>query len=459
MNDFVSRLAAIVGPAGLVSGAALAGRPPGFGQHNLDADVLVRPADTAQVSAVLRLCHADGRPVVTQGGLTGLVDGAASRPGDLILSTERLNAIEAVDPLALAMTVGAGAILQTVQEEAERHGLFYPVDLGARASCTIGGTIATNAGGMRVLRYGMTREAVLGLEAVLADGTVLSNLSSVIKNNTGYDLKHLFVGSEGTLGVVTRATLRLRPLPTTRQTALVAVPSFAALAGLLNHMLAASGGSLASFEALWPSFYAYMCRHTNPGAPPLALGQAYYAVIEALGSDEAPDRVRFEAGLERALGLGLVTDAVIAKSDDERRRLWRIRDDTMLLERDYKAMVNFDVSLPIGRMEDYVADITRQLAARFPRHDFFVFGHLGDGNLHFELCGEPLPRPEIETVERIVYDRLGEVGGSVSAEHGIGLEKKPYLSRSRGVPEIAAMRAIRRALDPKGILNPGKLFD
>jgi FAD/FMN-containing dehydrogenase len=459
MDDFTKRLTAIVGPAGLLTGAALAGRAPGFGRHNLGADVLVRPADTAQVSAVLRLCHAEGRPVVTQGGLTGLVDGAASRLGDLILSTERLNAIEAVDPLALAMTVGAGAVLQTVQEEAERHGLFYPVDLGARASCTIGGTIATNAGGMRVLRYGMTREAVLGLEAVLADGTVLSNLTSIIKNNTGYDLKHLLVGSEGTLGVVTRATLRLRPLPTTRQTALVAVPSFAALVGLLNHMVAASGGSLASFEALWPSFYAYMCRHTNPGAPPLVLGHAYYAVIEALGGDEAPDRARFEAGLERALGLGLVADAVIAKSDDERRRLWRIRDDTMLLERDYPAMVNFDVSLPLGRMEGYVTDIARQLAARFPRHDFFVFGHLGDGNLHFELCGEPLPRPEIETVERIVYDRIGEVGGSVSAEHGIGLEKKPYLDRSRGAPEIAAMRAIRRALDPKGILNPGKLFD
>lgn len=457
MDALRGALEAIVGPGHVLDKDALAGRQVGHCPENLDAKALVRPADTDEIAAVLALCHGRGQTVVTHGGLTGLVNGGASRPDDIVLSLERMNRIEEIDPVGRTMTVQAGALLQTVQEAAEAAGLMFPLDLGARGSCTIGGNIATNAGGCRVIRYGMTRDLVLGLEAVLADGTVVSSLNRMIKNNSGYDLKQLFIGAEGTLGVVSRAVLRLRERPAAENTALAAAGSLDAVAALLRATERSLGGGLASFEVMWREFYAKMSALAAPGAAPLAADHPYYVLIEELTNEDGAGRL--QETLEGALGDGLVVDAVVAKSSAERAAIWRIRDETGLLYDCYRAANSFDVSLPIGEMEGYVAAVRAGIAEAFPESAVYVFGHLGDGNLHLLVGGESLDADDFHAIEEIVYRPLVSVRGSISAEHGIGLKKKAYLGLSRSTAEIALMRTLKQALDPRGILNPGKIFD
>jgi FAD/FMN-containing dehydrogenase len=412
---------------------------------------VLKPRTTAEVSTALRLAHAAGAAVVPWGGRTGLVDGARA-DGALALSLERMNAVEEIDPASATMRVQAGCPLQAACEAAEAKGLMLPLDLGSRGSATIGGNISTNAGGNRVLRYGMMRDMVLGLEAVLADGTVVGALNSLIKNNTGYDIKHLFIGTEGTLGIVTRAVLRLRPQPASQNVGFVAVEAFEALPRLLRRLELGLGGRLSAFEVMWPEFYDLVTTAPAKGTPPLPRGHAFYVLIEALGADAAADGEAFEAALASALEDGDIVDAVIAKSDAERGALWALRDDVGQTRRVAERTIAFDVSLPIAAMPAYVAEVRGTLP------EAVVFGHLGDGNLHIIANAGDGSAEGRHAVEEMVYRPLRGCAGVVSAEHGIGLMKRPYLTWSRSPEELAVMRAMKAALDPKGTLNPGKVL-
>jgi len=448
-----------VSPGGVLLGEDVSGRsdswPPTGG---CQARAIVRPANTEEVSAVLRLCYAAGQDVVTHGGLTGLVGGAKAGKDDIVLSLERMNSIEEVDGINRTVTVEAGVPLQRVHEAAEEASLLFPLDLGARGSCTIGGNISTNAGGNSVIRYGMMREQVLGVEAVLADGTIVSSLNGVIKNNTGYDLKQLFVGSEGTLGIVTRAVLRLRPLPRSCNTALVAIEHFDQVAGFLRTMDAALGGTLSAFEVLWNDFYQAIVGDGSKHTPPLGSSHKFYVLLESTGGHQDSDRVRFEGALEEAFESELIVDAVIAQSKQQRTDLWAIRDDIEGLTGKLSPPILFDVSLDIPRIDGYVDEIHRQLKERWPDSKMVTFGHLGDGNIHLVVTVGSLEPSEVHAVESIIYKELGRCRGIVSAEHGIGLEKREYLHHSRSEVEISLMKTLKQALDPKGILNRNKIF-
>jgi len=459
MNELIKGIEEIVGSTGVLVGEDVASRsdfwPPMGG---CQAQAIIRPACTQQVSDVLKLCHAAGQSVVTHGGLTGLVGGARASQADIVLSLERMTGIEAVDTINRTITVDAGVPLQKVHEAAEDAGLLFPLDLGARGSCTIGGNIATNAGGNSVIRYGMIREQLLGVEAVLADGTIISSLNRVIKNNTGYDLKQLFIGSEGTLGVVTRAVLRLRPLPRSSNTALVAIEHFDLLGRFLTDMDAALGGTLSAFEVMWNDFYQLIVTEVGHHGQPLAPSHRFYVLLESTGGHEKSDRDRFEGALQEALEAELIVDAVIAQSKQQRADLWGIRDDIEGLSRAFFPPLVFDISLDIQQMDDYVEEVREQLSHRWPASRMVVFGHLGDGNIHLVLTVGSHEPTEVHAVETIIYEALGRRHGVISAEHGIGLDKREYLKYSRTADEIGLMKTLKRALDPKGILNPGKIF-
>ncbi len=451
----LDRFRAIVGDGGVLTGADVADRYPGYFMARVEADILLRPQTTEQVSQIMRLCNEAGQAVVIQGGMSGWVRATQTRPGEVILSLERMNRIEQVDPANRTATVEAGVILEQFQDHLESYGLSFPLDLGGRGSCHLGGNAATNAGGMRVIRYGMMREQVLGMEVVLADGRVLSSMNRMIKNNTGYDLKQLFIGSEGTLGVITRLVLRLRERPISSNTALVCADSFDRIAQLLRHVDGALGGLLSAFELVDNSFYRV---NTGEGRHPAPLGsdKPYYAMIEALGSDHERDRDLFEAVLADAGEKGLFDDCIVARSEKDRDAIWGIREDLEHIVHDFQPFYAFDVSLPVGDMEAYMREVTRRLKAIWPEGGIAFLGHVGDGNLHIAIgAGTPQDR---ERVEACVYEPLGGIGGSVSAEHGIGLEKKPWLAITRNPLERRLMREIKNMLDPRGILNPGKIF-
>ncbi|MBT9511317.1 MAG: FAD-binding oxidoreductase [Acidovorax sp.] len=418
---------------------------------------LVRPRSTEAVSALLSLCYAHRVPVVPQGGLTGLAGAAVPSAGCVALSLDRMNAVEALDARAATLTAQAGATIQAVQDTALAAGLQFGVDFGARGSAQVGGAIATNAGGNGVLQHGMMREQVLGLEVVLADGSVLPMLRPMLKNNTGYDLKQCFIGAEGTLGVVTRAVLRLRPLPAARATALVALPDFDAAQGLLARLQARFPGALSAFELMWRDFVAASLAWQNLREP-FDAAHPFVALVDVGGQDEAMLRDALEAVLGDAMAAGEAIDAAIAQSQAQARTLWKIREATAELPAHMHPPINFDVSLPladIGRFADACRDA---LTARWPGHHSLFFGHVGDGNLHLSTDAATVNGEEA-AVEALVYAQVAAFGGSVSAEHGIGLHKKPYLGASRTPAELAAMRAIKRALDPLNLMNPGKVFD
>lgn len=459
MNILIEKIQQITGPNGVLRGADVAARsdswPPMGG---CQAGAIVRPSSTAEVSEILRLCHAAGQPVVTHGGLTGLVGGAKTGPGDIAISLERMNAMEAVDTVNRTVTVEAGVVLQKVHEAADEAGLLFPLDLGARGSAMVGGTIATNAGGNSVIRYGMMREQLLGIEAVLADGTVISSLKGVIKNNTGYDLKQFFIGSEGTLGVITRAVLRLRPQPRSQNTAFLAIDDFNHLGKFLKVMDAALGGTLSAFEVMWNDFYTLIIGDGEKHGKPLDTEHPFYVLLEATGGHEESDRLQFENALHEAFEAELIADAVIAQSKQQRSDLWAIRDDIDAMVKGLFPPIAFDISLSLHQMDDYVREVRAQLQERWPRAKMAVFGHLGDGNIHLGIGVGSMEAEDVHAVEHIVYEALGRRAGVISAEHGIGLEKRAYLGHSRSAEEITLMRTIKTALDPKNILNPGKVL-
>lgn len=459
MQITLEALRAIVGPAHVLIGVDVSSRRVDWMTGApCQAGAIVRPADTEQVAAVMQACHAVQQPVVTHGGLTGLVHGAEASPDELVISLERLTEIEAIDQVGGTLTVQAGAPLQRVQEAAKEAGLQFPLDLGARGSCTIGGNIATNAGGVRVIRYGMMRQQVLGLEAVMADGRVVSSMNHMLKNNAGFDLKQLFIGSEGTLGIVTRAVLRLQPPTPSEQTALVACPSFEALTELLSHMGKALGGSLGAFEVMWQNHYRLLTDTLGRHTPPIATDYPFYVIIESLGSDAERNATQFSEALESALENGLIVDAVIAQSTTQRDGLWAIREDIEGLIKGLAPVLTFDVSLPIADMQRYTKALETQLIQRWADARLVVFGHLGDGNLHISVSAGSADVSVRREVEAMVYQPLAALGGSVSAEHGIGLEKRPWLSTCRSSAEIELMHTLKQALDPLNLLNRGKVL-
>jgi FAD/FMN-containing dehydrogenase len=452
-------LRAIVGPTHVLTGDDVSSRSVDWMTGTpCQAGAIVRPANTEQVAAIMQACHAVQQPVVTHGGLTGLVHGGEASVDELVISLERMSAIEEIDQVGGTLTVQAGTPLQRVQEAAKEVGLQFPLDLGARGSCTIGGNIATNAGGVRVIRYGMMRQQVLGLEAVMADGRVVSSMNRMLKNNAGFDLKQLFIGSEGTLGIVTRAVLRLQPPTPSEQTAMVACPSFEALTGLLSHMGKALGGSLGAFEVMWQNHYRLLTETLGRHTPPIATEHPFYVIIDSLGSDAERNATQFSEALESALEEGLIVDAVIAQSITQRDGLWAIREDIEGLVKGLFPVLTFDVSLPIADMQRYTDALEAQLTQRWAAARLVVFGHLGDGNLHISVCAGSA-EPEIRReVEAMVYQPLAALGGSVSAEHGIGLEKRPWLGTCRSSAEVELMHTLKQALDPLNLLNRGKVL-
>ena len=457
-NPLLQQIESVVGKAGLLSGSQLAGRSAGiWSGAELEALALVRPGSTAEVAEVMKLCHAAGQVVVPAGGMTGLAGGHESTHSDIVLSTERMNRIESMDADSRYMTVQAGVILQTVQEAADGAGLMFALDLGARASCTIGGNIATNAGGVRVLRFGMMREQVLGLEAVLADGSIVSSMFNVLKNNTGYDLRQMFLGSEGTLGIVTRAVLRLHEAPLAIETALLAVPCWKQVMKLLRYFDAALPGALAAYEVLWRDHYQLNTGPHSSVDAPLDTDEPYYILLDVFISDHEHGRDKLESLLMTALQEESVSDGVLASSEAERARFWQIRESFEPEQTCYDKIYGYDVSLPLEAMETYVDEVRTALLQRFADAALYAYGHIGDGNLHFSIY--PGVQRERDAVDEIVYSPLKALRGSVSAEHGIGLEKKAYLGYTRSANEIDLMRRTKRMMDPANILNPGKLFD
>lgn len=456
VERLVGDLGRLLGPCGLVADRDLLERYScDWTQTNACPPVAVaRPRSTAEVAGVLAHCHAAGWPVVVQGGLTGLTGGATPRAGELALSLERLAGIESLEADAAAMTVRAGTRLADVQQAAGEARLAFPLDLASRGSCTIGGNIATNAGGNRVLRHGMTRNLVLGVEAVLADGTVLSSLTTMLKDNAGYDLKQLFIGTEGTLGIVTRAVLRLQPEPPERITALVALASFADLTRLLVTLRRELAPLLSSFEAMWSDYFESALEHLVL-ARPFGSAHPFYALVEIEAQDPAADRGRLEAALFQVLEAGGASDAVLASSLDESARLWRIRESAGELITSLAPAAAYDVSLPLAAMEAYVASVRAGFEALGTGRPFGAFGHLGDGNLH--LFAGVNSREETATIDALVYGALAG-RGSVSAEHGIGSLKKAWLGHTRSPAEIAVMRGLKQHLDPRAILNPGRVI-
>ena len=419
---------------------------------------VVRPKSTEDVSKLLKLCHRDKVPVTTQGGMTGLVRGGLPNTGEVVLSMELMNKVEEVDTSTGVAIAQAGTQLQKIQERVEQDGFMFPLDLGSRGTCTIGGNISTNAGGNRVIRYGMTRDLILGLEAVTADGTVLKGLRKYIKNNTGIDLKHLFIGSEGILGVVTRAALRIFPAPAERQVALCALPSFGQVMTFLKLARTNLGGELTAFEVMWNEYYRFVVERVKGIAGPLPTNHPFYVLLEASGGDAERLRADLEKLLEVAMGDNMLLDATISTSNASAAAIWRIRDSSVELGRTfpYAARLGFDVSLAIDRMEDYANEIGRRIKTLDPGAFAVVFGHAGDGNLHLGVHHEHTPEKHDE-FEKLVYTITGEFDGSISAEHGIGVLKKPYLGMSRTEEEIETMRTLKRAMDPNNILNPGRI--
>ncbi|RWM81596.1 MAG: FAD-binding oxidoreductase [Mesorhizobium sp.] len=416
-------------------------------------EFVLRPRKTGEVSDILRLCNEAGQRLVVQGGRTGLAGAARIQPGEAVLSLERMTAIEIPDREAATIVAEAGAPLQMVQDAADTAGLLFGVDIGARGTATVGGNVATNAGGIRVLRYGMYRAQVLGLEAVLADGSILTSLKGLSKDNSGYDLNQLFIGSEGTLGVVTRACLRLHPKPATEINAFCALASLDAAIALLALLRQKLGPLLSAYEVNFEPLYGAMIAGMDAPAP-LPVGSPVYVLAEIQGSEPDRDGERFAAVLMQAVEDGVIDDVVVSQSPREFRALWAVREDANRFLFSIKGLVGVDVSIPLARMGTFLRETEAAVQAVDRNADIYVFGHLGDGNLHYQVrTVDPAAAYDI------VYRSVAAAGGGVSAEHGIGLDKKEWLHLVRSDAEIAAMRRLKAAFDPNNILNAGRVFD
>jgi len=427
---------------------------------------VVRPADTAQVAAVVALAREHRAALVPQGGNTGLVGGGVPDGSgtQLLLSLQRLNRVRQIDPSNLTMTVEAGCVLQSVQQAAREADLLFPLSLAAEGSCTIGGNLATNAGGTQVLRYGNARELCLGLEVVTADGAIWDGLSGLRKDNTGYDLRDLFIGSEGTLGVITAATLKLHPLPRARMTALAACDTLRDAVTLLGLAQARCGAALTGFEVMNALSLALVRKHFPQLAQPL--GPRPWTVLLELSDSEGEEhaRTQFESLLEEALERGAIDDAAVAETLSQSHAMWHLRESIPLAQSEEGLNIKHDIALPVSRIPNFVERCDALLAERFPGARLVDFGHLGDGNLHYNVqapegvAAADFLREHESAVNAIVYDEVTAHGGSISAEHGIGQLKREELAQRKNPVALQLMRQIKQALDPRGLMNPGRVI-
>ena len=412
---------------------------------------VARPGSTEEVARVVRLCAEAGVAIVPQGGNTGLCGGSVptGARAEVVVSLARMNRIRALDPLNNTVTAEAGCVLADLQRAADGAGRLFALSLAAEGSCQIGGNLSTNAGGVNVLRYGNARDQVLGLEAVLPDGRVWDGLRGLRKDNTGYDLKQLFVGAEGTLGIITAAVLKLHPKPTASATAWIQVADPRAAVELLAHLRGALGDRLTAFELLSRTCVDAVLAHRGGARDPLP-GGAWYVLLE-LGDSGAAEALH--ARIEDALGTPLVENAVLAKNAAESQALWAIRESVPEAQ---FSNVKHDISVPVSRVPDFIARAGEALGRAFPGAPVFCFGHVGDGNLHYNVGDKALIARRAE-VGKVVYDAVDALGGSISAEHGLGQLKREEIARHKPAVEIELMRAVKRALDPRGLMNPGKV--
>ncbi len=431
------------------------------------AAAVVRPASTAEVAAVMKLCADTGTPLVPQGGNTGMCGASVPNTGggEIVLSLARMNKIINVDPLNNTLTAEAGCVLANIQQAAADAGRLFPLSLGAEGSCQIGGNLSTNAGGVNVLRYGNTRDLVLGLEVVLPDGRIWNGLRGLRKDNTGYDLKHLFIGAEGTLGVITAATLKLFPRPAANATAWMAVRDSEAALKLLALMRRHCNDRITAFELISRHSLELVWKHVPGTRDPLSAAHPWIVLTElADAGGEAALRADLEHALESAFEEDLVVDAVIAESRTQAQALWHMRESIPEGARQEPVMVyRHDIAVAVGRIPEFIREAQAALEAKFPDVKLICFGHLGDGNLHYNAYIPSRLRTDAEAreahdVTETVYDIVQQYGGSFSAEHGIGLSKVAELVRYKSAVELDLMRTVKKALDPQGLLNPGKVL-
>jgi FAD/FMN-containing dehydrogenase len=466
ITDLRNRLHAIVGDRGLVDTAESKPYETDWrDNYHGRAAAVVRPASTDEVSRVVKLLAELRVPIVPQGGNTSLCGGSVPDASgtQVVVSLARMNKVRAVDPDNNTMTVEAGCVLANLQAEAERHGRLFPLSLGAQGSCMIGGNLSTNAGGTGVLRYGNTRELVMGLEVVLPDGRVWEGLRGLRKDNTGYDLKHLFVGAEGTLGIITAAVVKLFPLPRSYATAFVAVPSPAAAVALLSHLRAQCGERITGFELIGRVVLGMVLKHIPGARDPLGEVSPWYVLVELSDSAEGGAPGLLEEALGGALEAGHATDAAIAASEAQRAAFWKLREDVTEAQKADSVSIKHDVSVPVSRVPELIERAGAALTAKFPDIRIVAFGHVGDGNIHYN-CSKSARQDSREffaqapEVNRVVYDVVKALGGSISAEHGLGVLKREEITHYKGALELDMMRAIKRTLDPLGIMNPGKVL-
>nr|WP_315232758.1 FAD-binding oxidoreductase [uncultured Albidiferax sp.] len=427
---------------------------------------VVRPGSTAEVAAVVKACAVTGVSIVPQGGNTGLVVGSTPDESgtQIVLSLQRMHAVRAVDAANLTMTVEAGCILQSLQETAANAGFLFPLSLGAEGSCTIGGNLSTNAGGTQVLRYGNARELCLGLEVVTAHGDIWSGLSGLRKDNTGYDLRNLFVGSEGTLGIITAATMKLYPQPAAQLTAWAAVPSLEDAVTLLGLAHQHLGAGLTGFEVMSQFALSLVAKHYPQQRVPLYQDTPWCVLLENSDNEsETHARTQFESLLELALEQGCVTDAVVAENLAQAHALWHVRESISLAQAEEGLNIKHDISIPVSRIPEFVRSTDALLQANIPGVRLVNFGHLGDGNLHYNVQapaeGDPAQflRAQEERVNTLVFDAVIAHGGSISAEHGVGSLKVGHLEHYKSPVALEMMRGIKQALDPQNLMNPGRV--
>jgi FAD/FMN-containing dehydrogenase len=467
MTGLIQDLARIVGDAHVLHEGDLSAWELDWRKRSRGkALAVVRPATTEQVAAVVRACAAAGTPIVPQGGNTGLVVGGTPDASgtQVVMSLQRMHTVRAIDTANLTLTVEAGCVLQSVQEAAREAGFLFPLSLAAEGSCTIGGNLATNAGGTQVLRYGNARDLCLGLEVVTAQGEIWNGLSGLRKDNTGYDLRDLFIGSEGTLGIITAATLKLYPQPAATLTAWAAVPSMEAAVRLLEIARTRLGAGLTGFEVMGQFALSLVVKHFTTLRVPFADASPYGVLLEnAVQGDEQTAREGFESLLEIALEEGCATDAVIAENIAQARELWHVRESIPLAQAEEGLNIKHDISIPISRIPDYCAQTDARLAREIPGVRLVNFGHLGDGNLHYNVQApeggdaRAFLRDQEDRVNTLVYEQVRAFDGSISAEHGVGGLKVDTLPEYKSPVALGLMRAVKQALDPGNLLNPGRV--
>ncbi|MFT6052082.1 MAG: FAD/FMN-containing dehydrogenase [Halioglobus sp.] len=458
MNNLIASLVELLDSSTVLTGANISEKyhADWSGADPCQPLALLKPKTTQQLSKIMVLCHQHDQPVVIQGGLTGLAGGATPQSGEIAISLERMNGIEELDTTAMTVTALAGTPLQVLQDAADSEGLFLPLDLGARGSCNIGGNVATNAGGTEVIRYGMTRSMVLGLEAVLADGTVINAMNKMVKNNSGYDLKHLFIGSEGTLGIVTRVVLQLQPKSRSSHTALCALNSYESVTKLLVELKGSLGSGLTGFELMWDSYYSKVLEVLPNLTSPFAENHAYYLLLEYKDNNQTLGAARFESALFEQLESGFIDDALIAQSHQDADKFWQIRDGIGELFQVLGPVSNQDVSLPLEQIGPFADDLDQRLKANYNNITVLLFGHIGDNNLH--VCAYTGRDEDKSKINEDIMLMIGEYSGAITAEHGVGVLKRDFLALSRTPSEIALMKTLKIAMDPKGILNPKRVI-